>query len=414
MDEEKAAKTLTAVLAKNFGAELVQNKQYKDKLVQEAKYFYQFSDPFIIGFDKFYAKDADIDGKHYRWGFVGSDRTEKEDHLIYKTLKEVISQEGCGGANYFFTDEHTEEGKGINFFVTPYSIIGKKEAENLRMLFYKNVHPDIMSAMHTLGISDYTELYKLYSSNSMNEVFLGSYHAYLKLEDMLTKLDFERYDSNIRQSRIEALLGMSVEELNKKLDKNVQPVYLYEGYSKSEERYTVKNRIEHTKNEAKAYSMFGKWLYFLPDFTNFVFTLPLEDQNVETNKNILRLLAGNLDYVGILAKEYLKGNNFKGYFSCLDAKKQEKVVDALKALQDRNSENDAFLWSQGFKSIGMDYIRLYKEDASIFIDYFKNRSQEEKKIIMKDIMECEHVNENAINWLNENESELIREVGLNG
>lgn len=417
MDEEKAAKTLTAVLAKNFGIQVVQDQLYKDKIVKNAFCVVQFSEPFIMGYDQFYMKEPDSEGNKYRFGFANTDRTRKQYTNIHHSLQEAVDdEEKCKGANYFFVGELVQEkDRGAHLFVTPYSIIGKKETQNLRNLFYKNVPVDIVSAMDTLGITDYVDLYRLYHSNSMNNgKFLEGYYIYLKLENMLKKLDFERYDNYIQQSRIEMLTRMSIEELNKKLDKNVHPLTLYEPSSRGEERYAIKQGIERTKNETKTYAPFGKWLYLLPDFLNFVFTLPLEDQNVETNKNILKLLAGNVDYIGILSREYFDGKHFQEYFDCLDAEKQEKLVDSLKTLQERNPINDSFLWSKGFKDVGMDYLRLYREDAETFIDYFRSRNPEEKKVIMKDIMECEHVNEKAINWLNENEPDLIREVSFNG
>lgn len=416
MDEEKAAKTLTAVLVKHFGSQVVQDQRYKDKLTKSAFCVLQFSEPLIMGYNQFYMKEPDSEGNKYRFGFVNNERTKKQFMNVHSSLQEAVDdEEKCDGANYFFVGDLVQEkDRAVHFFVTPYSILGDKEAQNLRGLFYKNVPPDIMSAMHALGITYYTELYRLYSSNSIEEGFLEGYHAYLKLEDMLAKLEFEPCDSIIRQSKIENLMGMSVEELNKTLGKKIQPIYLYDGYSKTDERYAVKKMIEHTKNEAKTYMAFGKWLDILPGFFNFIFSLPIEDKNLEANLKILRLLADELDYVGILAKEYSESKNFKEYFSCLDSEKQEKVVDSLKALQGRNSENDAFLWSQGFKDIGMDYLKLYKEDADTFIEYFKNRTIEEKKVILRDIMDYEFTNEKVIDWLNKNEAEPIREVGFNG
>lgn len=415
MDEEKATKTLTAVLVKHFGSQVVQDSMYKERLIKNSSCIFQFSEPFIIGYDNFYMKEPDCDGNKYHFGFVNTERTRKQYTNIYGNIQEAVNkEEKCNGANYFFVDKPiAQKDKGINFFVTPYSIIGDKETKNLREMFYKNVPPDIVSAMHALGITDYTELYRLYSSDSM-DTFIEGYHTYLKLEHMLTKLDFEHRDTNIVQSRIEALLGMSVEEFDKKLNKNVQPITLYGPYSRGEECYTVKHRLEHTRNEAKTYPLFCKWINQLPDFFNFVFTLPFEDQNVETNKNVLRLLTENIDYMGALAKEYSNGKNFQEYFECLGTKNQEKLVDSLKTLPERKPVNDSFLWSKGFKNLSLDYLNLYQTKPEEFIDYFKTRTVEERKVILKDVMDTDFVNEKVIDWLNQNESDLIREVGLNG
>ena len=57
---------------------------------------------------------------------------------------------------------------------------------------------------------------------------------------------------------------------------------------------------------------------------------------------------------------------------------------------------------------------LYKEEAEEFISYFKDRLSEEKKVILKDIMECDFINDKVTEWLNQNESDLIREASFNG
>lgn len=413
MDEDKAVKTLTSILAENFEIEVISDKFYKKKLIKGAKHFTQFKEPFVMCFDKFYMKDADPEGRHYRWGFVNTDRTRTESHQVYGSIKEAIEkEEACKGANYFFVDEPTSSAV-MNFFVTPYSIIGEKEERELRRLFYKNVPPDVVSAMQTLGVKDYTELYKLYHPNNMEGVFLEEYKAYLKLESILTNLTFENQD-NIPQSKVEKLIGMSIKEFNENLPKNVRRLGLYDYYSKSDGCYTTKNGISDAKNEIQAYSPFGKWLSILPDFLDFVFSLPQEDQNIKVNMKIFQLLPEKLDFTGILVKEYSRGKYFQDYFICLDADKQGKVVDSLKTIQKRNPTHDSFLWSRGFKDVGMDYLKLYRENTDLFIEYFSSRGLEEKKIIMKDVMESDFVNEKVISWLNEKETALIREVGLDG
>ncbi|MBM3199599.1 hypothetical protein FJZ53_01590 [Candidatus Woesearchaeota archaeon] len=415
MDEEKAVKTLAAVLAKHLGIQVVQDKMYKEKLIKNSFYAVQFSEPFIIGYDQFYMKEPDSDGNKYRFGYSNTDRTKKQYTNIHHTIQEAVdAEEKYKGANYFFADNPVQEkDRGLHISITPYSIIGHKEARNLRHLFYKNVPPDIMSAIHTLGIMDYTDIYKAYYSKWIRSILEG-YHAYLKLESLSNKLDFERTDYPIPQSRLEELIGMDVGEFNKQLEKNIYRLVLYEPYSKGE-RYALEDRIGRTKNELKSCSSFSKWIPFLPDFLNFVFTLPLEDQNVENNKKILGLFSSeNVDYIGILSKEYSEGKNFQDYFNCLTTEQQEKLIDSLKTLPERKPLNDSFLWSKGFKNLSLDYLTLYKTKSEEFIDYFKTRTFDEKKAILKDIMDYEFTNEEVINWLNKNEQDLIREVGFNG
>lgn len=59
-----------------------------------------------------------------------------------------------------------------------------------------------------------------------------------------------------------------------------------------------------------------------------------------------------------------------------------------------------------------DSLFLYKEDAYRFINYFKGRKPDEKREILREILDCEFVNKEVADWLNNNESKLVKEVGL--
>lgn len=104
MDKEKAVKTLASLLAKHSDSLIIKDDLYKKKLINGAEYFFQFSDPFVMHFGKFYLKIPDEGGQYYRWGFAGKDRTIRESHSVYKTLKDAIGGEECKDANYFFVD----------------------------------------------------------------------------------------------------------------------------------------------------------------------------------------------------------------------------------------------------------------------------------------------------------------------
>lgn len=59
------------------------------------------------------------------------------------------------------------------------------------------------------------------------------------------------------------------------------------------------------------------------------------------------------------------------------------------------------------------YISLYKTDSEKFIHFFTKRQlHNEKKKILEGILECDFVNEEVIKHLDENWSNLVREVGL--
>lgn len=64
-------------------------------------------------------------------------------------------------------------------------------------------------------------------------------------------------------------------------------------------------------------------------------------------------------------------------------------------------------------NVKIEHKCLYKEDAKEFIKTFSNlKKVNDKKKIIKALLNCIHENKEAIKWLDENEPELIREVGV--
>ena len=151
-----------------------------------------------------------------------------------------------------------------------------------------------------------------------------------------------------------------------------------------------------------------------PELTEFVFSLPEEDQNINLNLKILETIT-NIDTITeILYNKYLDGKNFREYFKIVNKEAQNQAFNALRQIQERNSSYDYFLWDKGFKAVNLDYMNLYKKDSQEFIEYFKSRKPDDKKAILKGIMNCDYTNETATKWLHENEIELLREVSMDG
>ncbi len=59
-----------------------------------------------------------------------------------------------------------------------------------------------------------------------------------------------------------------------------------------------------------------------------------------------------------------------------------------------------------------DYLTLYEKKPKKFIKYFSKQSTTDKKKILKELLEYDKTNEEVIQWLDKNYSDLIREVGL--
>ncbi|MDP2906430.1 MAG: hypothetical protein Q8O03_00670 [Nanoarchaeota archaeon] len=331
MDKEQATKLLVEQLVKTNGQTFVTDTAHKKHFLEKAVACspIEYEKPFTLRF----AIDFLCDSRHT----LSNDKLENIVGGYKEKLIKHCSK--VSDANYVFVENSQSvsmAGKysdnsclslmgDLSFF----ALIGEKEVKNLQRMFYKDVDPNIIRAMNTLGIRH----------------FVNSYKSYKK-----------------------------------------EP-YFMRDYRPSDS---------------------------LDSFLEFVFTIPYEDQNIENNKEILRRIYYHTDFVEILTKEYSNGKYFEEYFNCLDKGNKKTVFDNLKNIQERKPVNDSFLWSQGFKELQLNYLEMYKDNTKDFIDYFSNKNLEEKKIILKDIMNCEFTNEEVVKWLNENYLDLVREVGFNG
>ncbi len=59
-----------------------------------------------------------------------------------------------------------------------------------------------------------------------------------------------------------------------------------------------------------------------------------------------------------------------------------------------------------------DYLVLYEKNHKKFVKYFEQQSLDDKKKVIKELLEQDFVNEKIVEWLDKNYSGLIREVGL--
>ena len=148
------------------------------------------------------------------------------------------------------------------------------------------------------------------------------------------------------------------------------------------------------------------------EFIKFAFALPAQEQNINQNQKILKTIT-NIDTITeILYNTYLDEKNFRKYFNVVNKDAQNQAFNALRQVQERNSSYDSFLWDKGFKEVNLDYINLYEKDTDKFIEYFKSKKQDDKKTILKDIMNCDYTNKAIGDWLDENELDLVREVSM--
>jgi hypothetical protein len=273
--------------------------------------------------------------------------------------------------------------------------------------------------MDTLGIKHFIRLYKSYQNKELccldtpTNRILEDVNALKEFIDSASEFSYDK-DGEVNISLFEKFGGINL--LNDKLARIGVDERIV--HHKEHTSYVTRNVISKILKEAPKMIERLKSQYYgavSNEFIHFVFfSLQREDQNVDSNKEILKNSL-NLDFVvNVLSKEYAENGNFCEYFDVLDKESQERVVSTVKDFSNKNTICDSFLWSKGFQDLSLNHLELYKNDSEGFIEYFKCKTLGEKKVILKDVMDCDFTNEKAIDWLNKHEQDLIREVGFNG
>ena len=402
MDEYKATKVLAKELAKHNGQIIIYDQNYMKKLLDESEHVSVLGNPVEFGAYFSFSKPRQI--------FYDLTNEDK-----FPNLEEFIKNNLTEEANYLFDSRNTISNSSFTKgTLVPYSIIGSKEIEDVKRLFYKNYDLEIRGAVSSLGIKDYFELYRVYSFED-SETFFQKYLGFpmFKKEtiEFLKQIKFDK-DSEIHVSDFEGI--HNVENINSTLKKFGIDFSLQPKNNNWIQKQDTINLIKILKEEnPKSYNLGydpndNKLTY---DFCKFVFEMPYEDQNIESNKWILKHLSPILDKDVILLREF-QGKHFKGYFEVLNENDQKRIAGIIKNSGMKNTANNSFLWSKGFKEVNLDYINIYKEDSDGFIEYFKTQDEEEKKIILKGIMNCAHTNKVVTDWLHKNEIDLVREASF--
>ncbi|MDP2908809.1 MAG: hypothetical protein Q8N77_03300 [Nanoarchaeota archaeon] len=341
-------------------------------------------------------------------------RSEIDDYG--KALEEYCSD--VKDANYVFVEPmgglSPAGGDSVESWIllantlTFFALVGEKEEKQLRGMFYKDVPRDIIRSMDSSGIKNFIGIYKAYRDNGdlISHPHLGFCDGFLEL---ISKLEYDNdHEVNVRKfDELGGLSGLNSRLFELGINERLYVSERHTSYVEESTVFRVRSQLTQFRNRIKNDKFLNEFLYF-------VFSLPREEQNVESNIIILND-PPSLDFVvGILNEEYTKGCNFSKYFEALDREAKESVVESLKSIPERKPVYDSFIWSQGFKNVELDYINLYKDDAKRFIEYFSSRGIEDQKVIIKDVLQCDHVNNEIVGWLEANHYELLREVSFNG
>ncbi|MBM3199600.1 hypothetical protein FJZ53_01595 [Candidatus Woesearchaeota archaeon] len=421
MDKEQATRILSKELVKAKGQKFIVNNAYQKHLLEKAISLYEveYEKPLSM---RSYIGDVNNLSDNDLAQFIQGYKSKITDYCS-----------GVGDANYVFTERledlsqtRSQYGTLYSYFIFTstfsfFSLIGEKEAEDLKHLFYKDVSAEVVQAMDVLKIEHFIYDYQRYKN--LDGSFLEKLDSLTMAKKFINYVPTARFDKDGEMpiERLKEKVG-SISDINKHLkqlglssiisDRDYRKISL-DGYIHKDSLFKAIDELKGVEHVDKIKNLKTVDEYY-NDFFNFVFSLPYEDQNIEMNKFIIKCGPVSFDYAQIMLKEYSDGKYFQEYFDCLDAEKQKKVVGALKSVSKKNSGHNAFLWGKGFKDVDIDYMLLYKVDYAGFMDYFGGRTAEEKRVILKDVMDSDFVNEKVIAWLNDNYLDLIREVGFNG
>ncbi|MBL7100568.1 MAG: hypothetical protein ISS23_01295 [Nanoarchaeota archaeon] len=294
-------------------------------------------------------------------------------------------------ANYFFT---RTQNSSSGLYV---ALIGGMEERILRKEFYKDVPNEVVKAFEILEIPHFIREYKTYSFISEENHFFP----------LLNYVPFEK--------------GMKVEARDIIQGYNSQKYYLVQhvnqdggiaGYVYYD--VELKNPFKSDDNSVRygvcefQHVQPVKKNVYSEAFFDFVFDLPYEEQNLVANKMILKNVR-SVNFLEIFLKEYLTGEYFKDYFLVLDKDTQKEVVDKIQVSSHQNKLLNSWLFSQGFP-LELDYLELYKTDSKKFIEYFEKSSPKTRELIISDIFDCEHTNQEVGKFLEREYSHLLRDT----
>jgi len=408
MDETKAVRILAKGLAEKVGRLVVSEPLYKREMMKNSRKIQQIGNSTLV---EFYGKKFHIGGLS----------NPELDSLM------IEHNSSFAEANYFLLDhvsknlsnKPTGSTSAHCFLATPIASIGDREAEDLKNLFYKDVPEEIIHALKVLNIHNFITTYQIYSSLDIPSP-LDKNFAQNKSKDYGSNFGFYRsFKENEKVGLGDIIQGKSSKKyylVNKVKLSKVKGYRFFDINLRDKE-----NEKDHGVCDNDHIIPIKKCRFYVghltsdfsvlsDDFFRFIINLPPKDHNVNVNKFILENVED--PYLStLLMKEYSQGEHFQEYFSCLDSKRQKMVANNLKAISERNPAVDSFLWKQGFEIGSLDHLILYKEDSDDFIRYFEGKSDDERKVILNDIMGCE-VNKEVVRWLDDNHPKLIREVGL--
>ena len=412
MDNEQATKILAKDLGNRFGRRVIRETLEKSELFENIPLRYQVANPVIVGYSN----------SKYTSG------SEAKKDLV----DILLLHDNFEDANYYFLDTNPiltkEQLDNYNFYfwVTPYAMIGDKEKEVLKNFYYKDLSLEVYQAMGALDIENFSEIYKAYKNCSGESFPDYDIICFLSLVDEECKVydeidtDYFRRMGGVIELNIK-LANLGITNIKSRSRASKRPYYYASKNNLLEIAQQLKEKYFPSPFPQKSFLKFDSFFNHgqFMSFLNFIFhKMPYEDQDFESNKILFKEHQNKIGYRDILLKEYSEGKYFKDYFFCLDSDNQKEFVEYLEGKPCLNLDLNLFLWNMGFEDVFIDPIDpvdLCGNNVDGFIRYFKDKTKDEKKEILERLYRSDRsdfINREVIEWLDENEQELVRDIGL--
>ena len=112
-----------------------------------------------------------------------------------------------------------------------------------------------------------------------------------------------------------------------------------------------------------------------------------------------------------IAGKRIKLNNYQKEFTTIN---EYRTLEQKSKQADEFTYDISFLeWRYPIEYEDSEISKLYENNAKGFINYFSSlKKDEEKENVLTLLYASEHRNEEVISWLDENEPELVKKVGL--
>lgn len=323
------------------------------------------------------------------------------------------------GANYLFTDFIAGAGGYVGGGygtiqpdsierITAFALITGHEERILRERYYRDVPNQILDAMDTLDLKHFVRDYEMYLNGQICIDNLREYYAKypglrgkgLEVGDLVYGRDKNKHD----------LFGRVTTFCLAK-EEDIWMTYI--------DKYTDCSFKEIELTSQNYYSRRFIKLSHWTDFFDFIFKLPLEERNIETDKRILTEFSHLFDCKEALLGDYRRiPEIFTQYLGVLEEEQQKSVVEFIKGLdkEKQNPDINMQLFEFGFDGLYLQFLDLYQNNPAGFMKYLDGSDDAHRLEIIERLythtLDEKNRNKETDTLLEKKYRDLIEEVGI--